>query len=110
MEELEKGLEELKGFTTNPIGRTTLSTNQNLPTLRAPGTKSPTKEYTRGGTHGSSCICSRGWPCLASMGGEALGPVNAQCPSVGDIRAGKWVCRWENTLIGAGKGKNQEMG
>jgi uncharacterized protein YqcC (DUF446 family) len=32
---------------------------------------------THGGTHGSSRICSRGWPCQASMGGEALGPVKA---------------------------------
>jgi hypothetical protein len=30
----------------------------------------------------SSCIFSRGWPCVTSMGGEALGPVKAQCPSV----------------------------
>ena len=37
---------------------------------------------THGGTHGSSCICSRGWPCWTSMGGEALHPVKAQCPSV----------------------------
>jgi len=27
-EELEKGLKELKGFVSNPIGRTTISTNQ----------------------------------------------------------------------------------
>jgi hypothetical protein len=39
---------------------------------------------THGGTHGSSCIYSRGWPYLASMGGEALGPVKAQCLSVGE--------------------------
>jgi hypothetical protein len=30
---------------------------------------------THGGTHGSSHICSRGWPWRASMGGEALGPL-----------------------------------
>jgi hypothetical protein len=35
-------------------------------------------------THGSSCICSRGWPNRSSMGGEALGPVKIQCPSVGE--------------------------
>ena len=28
-------------------------------------------------THGSSCICSRGWPCQASMG-EVLGPIKAR--------------------------------
>jgi len=35
-----------------------------------------------GGTNGFSCICSRGWPCQLSTGGEALGPVKALCPSV----------------------------
>ena len=38
-----------------------------------------------GGTHGSSCIYSRVWPSQTSMGGEVLGPVNAQCPSVGEM-------------------------
>ena len=37
---------------------------------------------THGGTHGSSCICSRGWPYRASMGGEALGLVQAWCPQL----------------------------
>jgi hypothetical protein len=32
---------------------------------------------TCGGIHGSSCICSRGWPCLELMGEEALGFVKA---------------------------------
>jgi hypothetical protein len=31
-------------------------------------------------THGWSRICSRRWPCQASMGREILGPVKAQCP------------------------------
>ena len=35
-------------------------------------------------THGSSCIYSRGWPF--SVGGEALGPVKALCPSVGECQ------------------------
>jgi hypothetical protein len=35
-------------------------------------------------TPGSSCICSRGWPFPPSIGGEAFGPVNAQCSSVGE--------------------------
>jgi hypothetical protein len=43
---------------------------------------------THGGTHGSSCKCSKGWPCRASMRGEALVPVKAQYPSV--LRAGRW--------------------
>jgi hypothetical protein len=54
------------------------------------------KEYTWGGGHDSSCICSRGWPYLASVGGEALGPVKSQCPSVGkcqgsEVVVGGWV-------------------
>jgi hypothetical protein len=35
-------------------------------------------------THGSSCICSRGWPSQTSMGGEALCSMKALCPSVGE--------------------------
>ena len=58
--------------------------NQSVPP-ELPGTKPPTKEQ-HGGTHGSSCICSRGWPCFTSMGGEALGPVKAQCSSVGECQ------------------------
>jgi hypothetical protein len=47
-------------------------------------------------THGSSYICSRGWPYLASMGIEALGPLKARCPSVGkhqgsNAGVGEWV-------------------
>jgi len=33
-------------------------------------------------THGSSCICSGGWPCWAPMEGEALGPDKAEHPPV----------------------------
>jgi hypothetical protein len=38
---------------------------------------------THGGTHGSSHICIRGWPCQILVRGEALGPVKARCPRVG---------------------------
>jgi hypothetical protein len=41
---------------------------------------------THGRTHGSSCICSRGWPSQSSMGGEALGPVKVSCPSIGEYQ------------------------
>jgi hypothetical protein len=63
-----------------PIGRTTISTNQNSPEI--PGDHQP--KSTHGGSHGSSSMCSRGWPSQTSMGGETLGPVEAQCPSVGE--------------------------
>ena len=63
----------------NHIERTTMSTNQIHQSSQ--GLNHQPKS-THGGTHGSSCICSKGWPCLASMGGEGLGPVKPQCPSV----------------------------
>jgi hypothetical protein len=59
----------------NTTGRITISNNQTPPEL--PTTKLPTKEYIHGVTHGSSHICSRGWPYLTSVGGEALGPMKA---------------------------------
>jgi hypothetical protein len=37
-------------------------------------------------THGSSCICSRGWPCWISMREETLDLVQTQCPSVGECQ------------------------
>jgi hypothetical protein len=54
------------------------------------GASSEYMPSTHGGNHGSSRICSRGWPCCTSMGGETLGPVKAQYPSVGNDRRGKW--------------------
>jgi hypothetical protein len=58
-------------------------------------------------THGGTYINGRGWPCWASMGGEALGPVKVQCPSVGECQGGEegmggCVGGWGNTLIEAG--------
>ena len=41
-------------------------------TLEILGTEPPTKEYN-GGPHGVGIICSSGWPCCTSLGGEALG-------------------------------------
>jgi len=41
---------------------------------------------THGGTCGSSCICSRGWPSQPSMGGETLGLVKILCPSIGECQ------------------------
>jgi hypothetical protein len=56
------------------IGRTTISTNQNL--LSSQGLNHQPKK-THGGMHGSSYICSREWPYLSSMGEEAFCPVKA---------------------------------
>jgi hypothetical protein len=41
---------------------------------------------THGGTHGSSLIFIRGWPCQTSMRGEALGLVRARCFNVGEYQ------------------------
>jgi hypothetical protein len=82
MEELEKELKELKELAA-PMGGTTIRTNQ-YPQGSWGLNHQP--KSTHGGTHGSSHICSRGWPCWTSMGGEALGPEKAQCPSVGEFQ------------------------
>jgi len=91
-EKLGQGLKELKGFATpweeqqfQPI----------RPHQSSQGLNHQPKS-THGRTHGSSCICSRGWPYLASVGGEALVLVKAQCPSVeefqgGEVGMGGWV-------------------
>jgi hypothetical protein len=57
----------------NPIRRT-VSTNWN--TQSSQGLNHQPKSV-HGGGNGSSCIYSREWPYLASMGGEAFGPVEA---------------------------------
>jgi hypothetical protein len=62
----------------NLIGKTTISTNKTTPPVPSelPGIKPPTEEYIGGRvTHGSSWICNRGWPYVASLGGEPCSPV-----------------------------------
>jgi hypothetical protein len=66
----------------NPIGRT-ICTNQYPQSSLGLNCQS---KKTHGGTHGSSCVCSRGWPSQSSMGGEALGPVKVLCPSIGECQ------------------------
>ena len=53
----------------NIIGKTTISTNQ-TPQSSQELKLQPNK--THGGTHGSRCTCSRGWPYLASIGREIV--------------------------------------
>jgi hypothetical protein len=98
--ERTEGAEEV----CNPIGRTTISTNQ-YPQSSQGLNYQP--KSTHGGTHGSSCICSRGWLCQTSMGGEAFGPVNARCHSVEECQVGRQECvgEWWSTLIEAGQGR-----
>jgi hypothetical protein len=80
MKELEKGPKELKGFAA-------LEEEQQYEPTSSPqsslGLNHQSKK-THGETHGSSCICSRGWPGQSSMGGEAVGPVKVLCPSIGE--------------------------
>ena len=77
MEELEKGLKELKEFTT-------CRKNNNINQPDTPSSQGLNHQLksTHGGTLGSSHICSRGWPSCLSVVGKALGPLNARCPRV----------------------------
>jgi hypothetical protein len=67
----------------SPIGVTTIWTNQ-YPQSSQELNHQP--KSIPEGTHGSSCIYSRGWPCQSSMGGEILVPVKTLCPSVGECQ------------------------
>jgi len=69
MEELEKGLKEMKGFATPQ------EEQQYQPTRHTPQSSQGINHQpksTHGWIHGSSCTCSRGWHCQTSMGGEPL--------------------------------------
>ena len=68
----------------SPIGGTTIWTNQ-YPQSSL-GLNYHQSKKTHGETHGSSCMCSRGWLSWPLMGGETLGPVKALCPSVGECQ------------------------
>jgi hypothetical protein len=65
------------------LGGTTIWTSQY--SQSSPGLNHQPKK-TYGGSHGSSCICSRGWLSWSSMGGEALGPVKVLCPGIGECQ------------------------
>jgi hypothetical protein len=57
---------------------------------------------SHGGTHGSSCICSRGWLSQSSMGREALSPVKVLCPSIGECQGQQW--EWVSWRAEGGRG------
>ena len=67
----------------SPIGGTSVWTDQYLQSSLE--LKHQSKK-THGRTCGSSYICSRGWPSWSSIGGEALGPVKALWPSIGECQ------------------------
>jgi hypothetical protein len=69
MEELEKGLKELRGF-CSPMEGTTVSTGQ-IPLSFQELDHQPKKSH--GVTHGSGCIYVKGWTCWTSVGGETSG-------------------------------------
>jgi hypothetical protein len=56
------------------------------------------------------CIgCSRGWPCLTSIGGKALGTVEARYPSVGKCQ-GREGSGWEGEQCYRSRDEGDEMG
>jgi len=57
----------------NPI-RTTMPTNQSSQRLNH------YPKTIHGQTHGSNCLCSRGWPFWTTMGGKAFGPAKVGSP------------------------------
>jgi hypothetical protein len=74
MEELDEGLKDLKEFLTTEKEKQCQLTRP--PPQSSQGLNNQPKN-THEGTHGSICICSRGWPYLVSMGGEVLDPMKA---------------------------------
>jgi hypothetical protein len=86
MEEMEKGLKELRGFAA-PSGE------QQCQPARPPPQSSRGLAHqpksTRVGTHGSSYVCSRGWPCCTSVAGATLGSEVVRSLSVGECQGGK---------------------
>jgi hypothetical protein len=80
MEELVEGLKEVKGIATPQEGQQYQLTRP--PPQSFQGLNNQEK-CTHGGTHGSSYICSRGWPCLTSMAGEAFDPMEVRCSNIG---------------------------
>jgi hypothetical protein len=70
-----EGTEGAEG-SCRPMREATASTSQKPQSSR--GLDHQLKNI-HGGTHGSSCICGRGWPFWTLVGGVALGPVGIRC-------------------------------
>jgi hypothetical protein len=70
MEEIEKGLKDLRGFAA-PWWE---QQYQEARTPGAPRNWTINKKNTHRETHGCGHICGSGWPCWTSVGGEDLGP------------------------------------
>jgi hypothetical protein len=85
----------------NPIGRTAVSTNHTPQSSQG-------LNYQPKSTHGRGepwlqHICSRGWPCQASTGGEALGCMKARCPNAGE-------CQGREAGVGGGRSTFIDVG
>jgi hypothetical protein len=111
VEEIEKGPKELKGFAT-PLEEEQYELTSILQSSQ--GLNHQPKS-TYGGTHGFSCICSRGWSCWLSIEGEDLDPVKALCLSIGECQGQKvgvyvLVSRGSREGIGGFWRGNQERG
>jgi hypothetical protein len=82
MEELEKGLKELRGFAAQ------WREQQCQQARRPPHPRSSRgldhqPKNTHRATHGAGHICGRRWLYWTLVGGEALEPEGVRCPSVG---------------------------
>ena len=58
------------------------------------------------GTVAPAAYVARGWPCGSSVGGQALGPVKALCPCVGECQCQEAILVWAGEQ---GKGE-EDMG
>jgi len=93
MEELEKGLKELKGL--QPYEKSNINQSD---TPELPMTKPPSQVFTWLQLH-----MYRGWPFHKSVEGEALDPVKARCLSVEEFQGRReWVGRSGNIFLEAG--------
>jgi hypothetical protein len=95
MEKLEEGLRSWRGLQPHKKDNNINQPDPPTTPYRSQGLNHQQKS-THGGTHGSNYTCSKGWPYQESMGEEALGPVKAQFPSVGEDQnneggVGGWV-------------------
>jgi hypothetical protein len=98
----------------NTIGRTAESTNWTLQSFQR---LSHQPKSIRCLVYGLWYICSRGLPSLATVGGDALGPVEAWCPQKrGNVRwVRSWLCgvslswRWRGLGMGIRTGKENNQ-
>jgi hypothetical protein len=100
-----EGTEGAEGV-RSPMEGATISRDQNL--WSSWGLDHQPKN-THEATHGIGYLSTRGWPCLTSVGEEALGPEGVWCPSVGECQGGRTgIGGWRRALIEAGGGGREQ--